>query len=172
MCSPTPPSPTPASRTSPDPPNRWPLKRGSRLGRAASSGTLMTSRQRQGCEPRRSVGWPAQRVPIARRGAGLWTGGGGTQQSPRPTADTAFSAEPRTWSSEGRGSRTDVHQRTGHQRGCHPFLDKSSVPPRKMSCSETSTRSRSNARIASSSKIIPATIVGARSGCNPTTSRR
>ena len=38
-----------------------------------------------------------------------------------------------------------------------------------MSRSETSTRSRSNARSASSRIATPATIVGARSGCRPTT---
>jgi hypothetical protein len=46
------------------------------------------------------------------------------------------------------------------------------APPRRMSCSETSTRSSSKARMASARRIMPATMVGARSGCRPTTWRR
>jgi hypothetical protein len=41
---------------------------------------------------------------------------------------------------------------------------KRKVPPRRMSCSDTSTWSKSKAFMASSRRIMPATIVGARSG--------
>ena len=47
-----------------------------------------------------------------------------------------------------------------------------SATPRRMSCSETVTSSSSNAAIASSSTAMPATIVGARSGCRPGSARR
>ena len=49
---------------------------------------------------------------------------------------------------------------------------RSIAAPQRMSCSETSTRSSPKARSASSRITTPATIVGARSGCRPVTSRR
>lgn len=87
----------------------------------------MTSRRRQGCEPQRP-GRTAHTGCRSLGGVGLWTGGGSTQQSPRPTADQGFSAEPHRWTSAEGDLSNGCPVAPGASGGLHIFGQKQRAP--------------------------------------------